>query len=69
MRVLPSDPLGTQPPIVDGGERMRLLQKISHEELVWLLGSLCSRYRIPFDAALITQQFPPPSLSLSSWSA
>lgn len=33
---------------------------MTRDELLWLLGSLCSRYRIPFDAALIAQQFPPP---------
>ncbi|NWG88140.1 MAG: peptidase domain-containing ABC transporter [Hydrogenophilaceae bacterium] len=37
-----------------------LLHPISHDELLWLLGSLCNRYRIPFDAALIAQEFPPP---------
>lgn len=37
-----------------------LLQAIAPADLVWLLGSLCSRYRIPFDAALVNQQFPPP---------
>lgn len=26
----------------------------------WLLGSLCNLYRIPFDAALVASQFPPP---------
>lgn len=33
---------------------------ISREDLLWLLGSLCGLYRIPFDAALVEQQFPPP---------
>jgi subfamily B ATP-binding cassette protein HlyB/CyaB len=28
--------------------------------LLWLLGSLCGLYRIPFDAALIAGQYPPP---------
>ncbi len=28
--------------------------------LLWLLGSLANLYRLPFDAALIAQQFPPP---------
>ncbi len=28
--------------------------------LLWLLGSLCGLYRIPFDAALIASQYPPP---------
>ena len=30
------------------------------EVVVWLLGSLCSLYRIPFDPKLVEQDFPPP---------
>ena len=30
------------------------------EDCFWLLGSLCSLYRMPFDAALVASQFPPP---------
>ncbi len=30
------------------------------EEVLWLLGSLCGLFRIPFDATLIAQNFPPP---------
>jgi ATP-binding cassette, subfamily B, bacterial HlyB/CyaB len=33
---------------------------LTHGQLVWLLGSLCSRYRIPFDPDLLVQRFPPP---------
>lgn len=29
-------------------------------ELLWLLGSLCNLHRIPFDPALIEQNYPPP---------
>ena len=29
-------------------------------DVVWLLGSLCQINRIPFDAALVAQQYPPP---------
>lgn len=29
-------------------------------DLLWLLGSLCRIHRVPFDAALIAQQYPPP---------
>ncbi|MGA8051741.1 MAG: hypothetical protein WCA09_16300, partial [Burkholderiales bacterium] len=29
-------------------------------QFVWLLGSLCRIHRLPFDAALLLQQFPPP---------
>ncbi len=30
------------------------------QDLVWMLGSLCQLHRIPFDAALVAQQHPPP---------
>jgi subfamily B ATP-binding cassette protein HlyB/CyaB len=30
------------------------------EDCFWLLGSLSNLYRIPFDAALVASQFPPP---------
>src|SRR5258705_7931531 len=33
---------------------------ISTEHFVWVLGSLCRIYRVPFDATLLVQQFPPP---------
>lgn len=29
--------------------------------LIWALGSLCQLHRLPFDAQLLRQQFPPPS--------
>ena len=35
-------------------------ENITASDLLWLLGSLSSLYRLPFDAALITQQYPPP---------
>jgi len=35
-------------------------RSLSGEHLLWLLGSLCNLHRIPFDAALVVQQFPPP---------
>ncbi len=35
-------------------------KEIRAEDCLWLLGSLCSLHRIPFDAALIASQFPPP---------
>jgi subfamily B ATP-binding cassette protein HlyB/CyaB len=31
-----------------------------HDEILWVLGSLCGLFRIPFDATLIAQDFPPP---------
>ncbi|MDR0777355.1 MAG: peptidase domain-containing ABC transporter [Azonexus sp.] len=33
---------------------------LAYRDLLWLLGSLCSFYRIPFDPKLIEQEFPPP---------
>jgi subfamily B ATP-binding cassette protein HlyB/CyaB len=30
------------------------------EQLAWLIGRLCRIHRLPFDAALLAQQFPPP---------
>ena len=38
-----------------------VLQGMRHEELIWLLGSLSQLHRLPFDAALIAQEFPPPN--------
>ena len=35
-------------------------REIRREDAFWLLGSLCGLFRIPFDAALIAQNFPPP---------
>ncbi|HEX8980760.1 MAG TPA: peptidase domain-containing ABC transporter [Parasulfuritortus sp.] len=34
--------------------------EIRAEDCFWLLGSLCNLNRIPFDAALVASQFPPP---------
>ncbi|MDP3515104.1 MAG: hypothetical protein Q8S20_20370 [Sulfuritalea sp.] len=42
------------------GEGEILDRSLASGHLLWLLGSLCTRYRIPFDAALLAQQFPPP---------
>ena len=33
---------------------------LKSQEVLWLLGSLCSLYRIPFDPNLVEQEFPPP---------
>ncbi len=30
------------------------------QDMVWALGSLCQLNKIPFDPALVTQQYPPP---------
>jgi subfamily B ATP-binding cassette protein HlyB/CyaB len=37
-----------------------LSDEVRREEVLWALGSLCGLYRVPFDAALVAQQFPPP---------
>ena len=34
--------------------------ELKYENFLWLLGSLCNLYRIPFDPQLIEQDFPPP---------
>ncbi len=35
-------------------------RELTCEEILWLLGSLSSVFRIPFDAALVAQEHPPP---------
>jgi len=42
------------------GEEVGVAGALSPEQLIWLLGSLCRIHRVPFDAALLLQQFPPP---------
>jgi len=37
-----------------------MTEAVNPQELVWLLGSLSGLYRLPFNAALVTQAFPPP---------
>jgi len=39
---------------------MPLHGEIRREDMLWLLGSLFGVFRIPFDAALIAQCYPPP---------
>ena len=39
---------------------MHLQGEVKHGDILWLLGSLCGLFRIPFDAALIAQNYPPP---------
>jgi subfamily B ATP-binding cassette protein HlyB/CyaB len=39
---------------------MTLQGELRREDLLWLLGSLSGLFRIPFDAALIAQNHPPP---------
>src|SRR5258705_3588548 len=33
---------------------------VSADHFAWVLGALCQVHRLPFDAALLLQQFPPP---------
>ena len=40
---------------------MQLTTEMRQDEVLWLLGSLCSVFRIPFDAALLAQACPPPT--------
>src|SRR5258706_4111003 len=42
------------------GEEVGEAQAISAAHFVWVLGSLCRIHRVPFDASLLLQQFPPP---------
>lgn len=39
---------------------MNLQEGVRQDDLLWLLGSLCGLFRIPFDAALLAQGHPPP---------
>jgi subfamily B ATP-binding cassette protein HlyB/CyaB len=42
------------------GEASSASGAIAAEDLIWVLGALCRLHRVPFDAALLRQQFPPP---------
>jgi len=37
-----------------------LTTPLERDQLLWMLGSLCQLFRVPFDARLILQHFPPP---------
>jgi subfamily B ATP-binding cassette protein HlyB/CyaB len=39
--------------------------RLAGEDLLWLLGSLCQVGRVPFDPALVSQEFPPPITTVS----
>ena len=39
---------------------MSAAARLEGEDLLWLLGSLCQIGRVPFDPALVAQEFPPP---------
>jgi len=34
--------------------------RIVHDQMLWLLGSLCQMHRVPFDSKLVLQNYPPP---------
>src|SRR5882724_4172702 len=42
------------------GGRVAAGLRLSDKEFVWVLGSLCQLHRVPFDPAVLLQQFPPP---------
>jgi subfamily B ATP-binding cassette protein HlyB/CyaB len=46
-------------------QQEKLQGDLKYEEILWLLGSLCGLFRIPFDASLIAQDYPPPFTPLS----
>ena len=39
---------------------MSPLEEVGRQEVLWLLGSLSAFYRLPFDASLVAQEYPPP---------
>ena len=38
---------------------------VSTDDMLWVLGSLCRIARVPFDAGLLAQHFPPPHSRLT----
>ena len=38
---------------------MQFQGEVQREEVLWLLGSLCGLFRVPFDTSLIVQDYPP----------
>ena len=49
-----------KPPAPRANDTAVLAQAIEPAPLLWVLGSLCQLYRIPFDAKLILQRYAPP---------
>lgn len=43
--------------------------RLEHDQLLWLLGSLCGLNRVPFDPKLVLQHFPPPYSEASLFEA
>jgi len=43
--------------------------RLEHEQVLWLLASLCGLNRVPFDAKLIRQNFPPPYSEITLFEA
>ena len=41
-------------------KKMNLRGEVRQADMLWLLGSLCGLFRIPFDAALLARDYPPP---------
>jgi len=39
---------------------MNLQEEVRREDVLWVLASLCALFRIPFSAALLAQDYPPP---------
>jgi subfamily B ATP-binding cassette protein HlyB/CyaB len=44
---------------------MRPQREVGREGFIWVLESLSALFRVPFDASLLTQAFPPPYSSTS----
>ena len=42
---------------------------LERDQFLWMLGSLCQIFRVPFDARLILQNYPPPYSLGSLWEA
>ena len=40
--------------------QLNLSTPLGRDQLLWLLGSMCQLFRVPFDARLILQHYPPP---------
>lgn len=40
--------------------QVRLSAPLQREQLLWMLGSICQLFRVPFDARLVVQHYPPP---------